>query len=60
MQGAGHEAVVIPPRMGRNEASAVRSARPKGKKCRPIIKLRTWKKVRDLVKRKNNIKSRYH
>ena len=34
MQGAGHEAVVSPPRMGRNEASVVRSARPEGKKCR--------------------------
>ena len=45
MQGADHEAVVSPPRMGRNEASVVRSARPKGKKCRLIIKLRTWKKV---------------
>ena len=45
MQGAVHEAVVRPLRMGRNAADAVRSARPKGKKCQLRLKENIENKV---------------
>ncbi len=53
MQGADHEAVVSPPQMGRNDASAVRSARPKGKKCRLCLKENSTNKATplDLLKK---------
>ena len=53
IRGTAHDAVVLPPRLGCNEVDAVRSARPKGKRCRhrmisyPLEVV--WKRCRQIL-----------
>ncbi len=60
MRGVGSWSCGRPPRMGRNEADAARSACPKGKKCRQKVKRNSKNKAVSSVHWESMILCRYH